>query len=426
MNPGDEVVLPPTADPVPLPSTAAATGPDRPLPAPVVIRRPLLLDLRPPLMTALLVCTNLIWYVVGVVTAVRHGVPLRSYLWHGNPVVMWWLGAVSAPDLLRGDWPRLLSCCFVHGTVWHLTLNLLSLAMAGSLAELFWGRWRVLLVYLLAGLGGSCLAMALRPTAAGGAAILVGASGAVWGLLTAIVAWLLIFHRSLDRDLVRELGWRLGLGFLMSIGLSLVPGVSWEAHAGGGMAGFGAAGLFALLRFGNRLQRIGAAVLLLALPVLCVGGLIWAMKSGPGWAPVRIRLSQPPPRTSGPSAPAASDPRLLIMLTLLRPEAVRPVENQAILYLTRTPERRPTTKPSARDKVADLRATGIEAANRLSRPTGNPAVDVHRARVKAFADARVKSLTLLLAMLDANTIPDAATWKAWGDSRREADRLWKQ
>lgn len=420
MRPGDEVVSPPTAGPVPLPPTAATAGPDRSFPVPVVIRRPQLLDLRPPLVTALLVSTNLIWYIVGVVTAVRHGVPLWSYLWHGNPVVMWWLGAVSVPDLLRGDWSRLLSCCFVHGTVWHLGLNLISLVMAGSLAELFWGRWRVLLVYLLAGLGGSCLAMAMRPVP------VVGASGAVWGLLTAIVAWLLIFHPSMDRSLVMELAWRLGLGFLLSVGLSLVPGVSWEAHAGGGLAGFAAAGLFALLRFGNRVQRVVAAVLLLALPVLCVGGLMWAMKSGPSWAPFRARMNEAPPRPPGLPAPLASDQQLRKLLTLLSPEVVRPVENRAILFLTRSPERRPTTKPSVREKVVLLRSAATEAANRLSRPTGDPGVDNQRVRVRAFADARAKSLTLLLAMLDANTIPDAAAWRAWGESRREADRLWKQ
>jgi hypothetical protein len=115
---------------------------------------------------------------------------------------------------------------------------------------------------------------------------------------------------------------------------------------------------------------------------------------------------------------------LPILLTAISPEQVRPVSNEAVYLLTRTPTRRSAARTLVREKVALLLAAGTQAVNQLARPTGDPAADANRARAKAFADARVRSLTQLLAMLDANTIPDAAAWKAWGESRREADRLW--
>ena len=31
---------------------------------------------------------------------------------------------------------------------------------------------------------------------------------------------------------------------------------------------------------------------------------------------------------------------------------------------------------------------------------------------------------IFLAMLDADAIPETTAWKAWGEHRREADRLW--
>ena len=64
-------------------------------------------------------------------------------------------GAVSGADLLNGEWWRLLTACFVHIGALHLIGNMFALAMMGPLAELLWGRGRLLLIYLASGLAGS-------------------------------------------------------------------------------------------------------------------------------------------------------------------------------------------------------------------------------------------------------------------------------
>ncbi|MDB5311251.1 MAG: gluP 2 [Gemmataceae bacterium] len=372
------------------------------------------IDLRPPVVTLVVLLANLIWFFVGLVIASRLGMPFGSYLWKGDPLVLARLGAVSAPDLLRGEWWRLMTCCFVHGGLPHLVVNMVALGMAGSLAELLWGRWRVLAVYLLSGLAGSCLAMALNPVDEGtGTAVpLVGASGAIWGLLTSLLAWFLIFRRKLPPRLAAEWLRRLGLVFLLNAGFSLLPGISWQAHLGGGVAGFVAAGLLNAQRAGDRPRRVVAVVLLLMLPVLCVGGLVWAMRSGESWAVVRR---------------AFTHSEITLLLAELRPEVVRPVESEVVLFLIRTPDRRaPARKTEIRNKVASLRGAAGQTAYRLTTMTGDATADENRGRERAFARARAKSFDLLLAMIDANTIPDVAAWKAWEISRREADRLWPE
>jgi membrane associated rhomboid family serine protease len=374
-------------------------------------------DERPPLVAPALLLANLIWFFVGVVVAGRLGVPLWGYLWRGNTAVLERLGAVSAPDLLRGEWWRLGTCCFVHGMVWHAAVNLYSLGVAGSVAELLWGRWRALVIYAVSGLGGSCLAMALRPLdpATGAAVILVGASGAICGLLAAIIAWFLLFRRSLKRKVAADLAWRLWLVFAASVAVSFIPGVSWEGHLGGAAAGFAAAVLLYAIRFGGRAHRVLAAVLLVGLPVASVAGLQTAMKSGERWAPLRDRLA------------AGSHPDVLPLLEAIRPEAVHPVETEAARFLMLGPKRRtPERTAELRRKVEAVRLAAVDAEKRLALPTGIPAIDVDRPKWVAFAQARAESATLLVTMLNANEVPDEAAWKAWGDSRRHADRLWAE
>ena len=149
-----------------------------------------------------------------MIVALRLGVSLRTFLVDGDRATWIRLGAVRAPELLFGEWWRLATCCFVHGTIWHLLVNVFNLVMIGALAEHLWGRWRVLVIYLVAGFAGSCLAMGLRPLAPSGPLVLVGASGALWGLAMSVVAWLVLFHRRLEVEVAADLARRLALGFI--------------------------------------------------------------------------------------------------------------------------------------------------------------------------------------------------------------------
>jgi membrane associated rhomboid family serine protease len=412
---------------------------------------PVQFDERRPFATPVLLAANLVWFTAGIVIAPRLGVSIGSYFWFGHPIVIERLGAVSAAALWDGDWWRLFTCCFVHVGFWHLLMNMVGLVMVGPVAEWLWGRWRVFGIYLLAGLGGACAAMALRPVEPtfGIPVIVAGASGAFWGMMGSLAAWLLLYHRSLHREDARYFASRLGFALLLNIGISLLPGVSWEGHAGGGVVGFAAAVLLNGVRTGRCGRRVVALLLLAAVPVACVGGLVWTMKVGESWAPVRSRMMvreaiafthRPAARDLVARAALgaflgidsvihawASDQELISLFDALSPVSTRPIESQAVLLLGSEPERRkPETVAALRAKLTDILKSAEELDRRLSAPTGNAALDSRREKARGFVEARVEAMKLLLQMLDSKEAPGTEAWKTWGEAKSRADRLWAE
>lgn len=369
-----------------------------------------MVECRTPMVVPALVLANLLAYVVGVGVAIRNGIPIASYLLHGDRDLFMRLGAAAAPPLLHGEWWRLLLCCFVHGSIWHLLINVLNLAMVGSLAELLWGRWRVLCIYLVAGWAGNCLTLALVP-----GAILIGASGAIWGLAASVAAWMVVVRRRLHRAEAAELARRLSFGFALGIAVSLLPHIGWQAHLGGAIAGFLTALLLSQAR-SSRLHRAAAIAIAALAPAACLVGLQQAIQKSARWEALRQRV---------PPQPSDNDPAPY--LKALNPAAVMVAVRDAQGLLITTPARRSAERTAAvRTGVAELWGKAVEASKRLAPEPGPPELTANRARARAFADARVESLGRLLGMIDSKTIPDIEAWRTWGQRHREADRLWHE
>ena len=149
-------------------------------------------------------------------------------------------GALHRRLVLEGGeaW-RLLTATFLHGSIDHLIGNCLVLWIVGIACEHAVGRRRTAVVYFAAALGGSLLSVAINPGPS------VGASGAVFGVSGAVVAFLYRYQRLFflrDKRIGFVLGlwsvWQLGVGFLS-------PLVDNAAHLGGLLAG---AGVVLLLR----------------------------------------------------------------------------------------------------------------------------------------------------------------------------------
>jgi membrane associated rhomboid family serine protease len=416
--PPPDAVPPPPTDPI-----------DSSLPPPPVPTT--LLDLRPPVVTPAMLIANVLWFFIGLVVAIRVGVSAGEYLGKGNTDVLGRIGAVTGTDLLRGEWWRLATCCFVHFGALHLVLNMLVLGVLGPHAEVLWGRRRTAVIYALSGLGGSCLAMALRPTAEGGAeTMLAGASGAIWGILTSLLAWLVLHGMRLPTPLANDLFRRLGLMLAVNAVASFAdPRISWEGHLGGGLAGLLAAGLLDVARAGDRQRRAAAVVVLVLLPVLFVTGLMLVAQSGRSWGVLRDRVAQ------GDAARREADEeahrqafkeQVTALLPPITPERVAPAEGSAVWLLARAPQGFFRTT-AARARVAALRSAAAAAEAGMSGPpTGVPELDHRRERVREYAAARGRELDLLAAMFAARAVPDVPAWQAWGDARREADRLWDE
>lgn len=150
-----------------------------------------------------------------------------------DPRVLIGLGA-NHPSLVfgQGQWWRLVSSMFLHGGIAHLALNAWALYQIGGLFELWVGSSRMLLVYFVTGAAGSLASVLFTR------GLSVGASGAIFGLLGALIAFLLRrreflspFGRSILGQLVLWAGINVMFGFS-------VPAIDNAAHLGGFAAGF--------------------------------------------------------------------------------------------------------------------------------------------------------------------------------------------
>jgi membrane associated rhomboid family serine protease len=164
-------------------------------------------------------------------------------------------GALFGPSVANGDWWRLFTSMFLHYGPLHLGLNMLALWWFGSALEGILGRGRFLLVYVVSGLAGSAGALIDNPNA-----VTVGASGAIFGVLGAM---LVIEYQ--------QTGNLLGNAFIL-IAVNLVFGFSVSSNIAigghiGGLIG-GIASVLVLSRFGrghaaySRLGALGIAAVL--------------------------------------------------------------------------------------------------------------------------------------------------------------------
>lgn len=106
----------------------------------------------------------------------------RGWRGLGEPLDLQVFGAASWPLLREGEWWRLLSYAFVHGTPVHLLMNLLGLFLFGRLAWQEFGNRHWLGIFLAGAVGGGLAYLAVFHQAH---QKLVGASAGVYALLVA-------------------------------------------------------------------------------------------------------------------------------------------------------------------------------------------------------------------------------------------------
>lgn len=150
--------------------------------------------------------------------------------WHSsNGVPLAW-GANFGPATQDGEWWRLGSAMFLHFGVIHLVLNMLALRDAGQWVERMFGHYWFAAIYLVAGLLGNLASLVFHQ----GHAVSGGASGAIFGVYGALLAYLWLHRTRMQRGEFRWLFWAaIGFSFLsIAFGL-LVPGIDNAAHLGG-------------------------------------------------------------------------------------------------------------------------------------------------------------------------------------------------
>ena len=251
-----------------------------------------------------------------------------------------WLG-FSVPGFLTRPW-TLVTYMFLHGSFMHVFMNMLALFFFGPPLEQKWGSRLFLRYYLLTGLGGAAFSVLLYSMI--GPTMMIGASGAIFGLLLAfalnwpdarIYLWF-VFP-------VKAKWFVMGLGAftLLSTAQGSADGVAHWAHLGGLVSGF------VYLRYGERIGRF-------------VQRALYKEKPAPTHRPRRRRRPRPDPTVEGP----------------------RP-----------TPRRRPRQNGDALDEVDrildKIRATGMDSLT----PRERAFLDEVSRQYRATQDTRSKTRT---------------------------------
>ena len=156
-------------------------------------------------------------------------------------------GSLSLSQLQNGEIWRLVTHQFVHGSIFHLLVNMLMLFYLGKEVALRLGSLGFALVYLIGGVAAGLFEMAFG-LLVGSPHSIVGASGSVSALLGIFamllpnqVVSVLLFFVIPVRGRMMKLAW--GWVILnVVLGLALLAfgsaGVAWMAHAGGTLYGF--------------------------------------------------------------------------------------------------------------------------------------------------------------------------------------------
>jgi membrane associated rhomboid family serine protease len=168
------------------------------------------------LVTRTLIAVNVVVYLITAVQGAGYNAPGGRLF---NDMFLY------GPFVAHGDWWRLITAAFLHASVLHIGLNMYVLWIIGSPVEQYLGRARFLGLYFVSGLAGSAGALVLTPTA-----LTVGASGAIFGILGAL---LIIEWQTTGRLAGNAMTW-----IVINLALSFViSNVSIGGHVGGLIGG---------------------------------------------------------------------------------------------------------------------------------------------------------------------------------------------
>ncbi|HXP43716.1 MAG TPA: rhomboid family intramembrane serine protease [Candidatus Acidoferrales bacterium] len=149
-----------------------------------------------------------------------------------DSVLKW--GANYGPLTLRGQWWRMFASLFIHFGIIHLLFNMVVLANIGPFIETLAGGPAYLILYVVAGLGGGAASLAWHPWT-----VSAGASGAIFGLYGALLAFLLRHRDTISPEVLKPLlkGAVIFVGYNVLYG-AFQPDVDLTAHMGGLFTGF--------------------------------------------------------------------------------------------------------------------------------------------------------------------------------------------
>jgi membrane associated rhomboid family serine protease len=166
---------------------------------------------------------------------------------------------LRGPEIANGDWWRVISGGFLHAGFLHLLFNMYVLYVAGRILEPGIGTARFLGIYFVSLIAGSLGALIADPNT-----VTVGASGAIFGLMAAVI----VVARGRG---IEQLATQFGIFVVINLLLTFsIPGISIGGHIGGLIGGTVAALLVIFVerrmsgRPGYTLELVGIVLMIAA------------------------------------------------------------------------------------------------------------------------------------------------------------------
>lgn len=173
-----------------------------------------------PILTYILIGLNIFIFII---TAYLSGDIMNS-----NINVLINLGAKDNALIMQGQYYRLITCMFLHGGLIHVALNMYSLFCIGPLVEKVYGRIKYIIIYFISGILCSYFSFKFSSD------VSIGASGAIFGLLAAILIFALVMKNSINKGFIFNILSIIGIN--LYLGFSL-PNVDNYGHLGGLLGG---------------------------------------------------------------------------------------------------------------------------------------------------------------------------------------------
>jgi len=193
-----------------------------------VIRTRFMLSQNPRFVTNIIIGINVLVFVI--VALLNHTIDFTSL--QGEYAL---INAGAQYNLLvaQGQVWRIFTAMFLHFNLIHIGLNMISLFLIGAAVEVFYGKWRYLVIYLLSGIAGGIATYFLSAPDT----VAVGASGAIFGVFGALGVFYIVNRRALGRYGSGAItNWIFWLSLNLVFGFS-VPGIGIVDHIGGLVAG---------------------------------------------------------------------------------------------------------------------------------------------------------------------------------------------
>lgn len=145
-----------------------------------------------------------------------------------TPYSLFVLGGNLGVAVRAGEFYRLITSAFLHTDITHIVFNMYALYVIGTQVETVLGKKKFFLIYLISAVCGSLMSIIFNDV------VSVGASGAIFGILAALVYFCyyyrLYFGNVLKTKILPVLILNIILGFM-------IPNIDVPAHIGGFVGG---------------------------------------------------------------------------------------------------------------------------------------------------------------------------------------------